>query len=278
MARFGDRDRSRKNYRGQASGHFAGEDRGKGLFVKEIEDALLKREIDIAIHSMKDVPSEIPDSLEIGAVPKREDPRDVLVSKGGRTIKELPGGARIGTGSLRRGIQLRHKFPEMEIIQIRGNLETRLKKIESEGLEAVILAAAGLGRLGWLDRVSQFIPEDIMIPAIGQGALAVEMRKGDDLVFSTISFLNHAESCTAVLAERAFLRVFGGGCQLPIAAHATIGPQCLLMTAMVGSLDGKRMIRDEISGEAREAEGLGTLLAERVLERGGREIMATVPH
>ncbi len=249
---------------------------GKGVFIKEIEEALLRGEVDLAVHSLKDVPSEIPGGLEIGIVPEREDPRDVLVSRDGRQIEELPRGARIGTGSLRRTVQLKHRIPGIEIVPIRGNIGTRIGKIETEGLDGVILAAAGLKRLGWIDRVSQFLPEDLMIPAIGQGALALELRKGDGETREMLLFLQHEPSYRAAEAERAFLKVFGGGCQLPIAAHARLENGGLRLVGAVGSLDGAVLIRDEISGPAGESESIGRELAERILTRGGKEILENI--
>jgi hydroxymethylbilane synthase len=249
---------------------------GKGLFVKEIEDALLRSEIDIAIHSMKDIPAELPEGLEIGVVSKREDPRDVLISKDGRSIEDMPNGARIGTGSLRRGFQLRNRFPGMEIIPMRGNLDTRIKKINTENLDGIILAAAGMRRMGWTDRITQFIPLEIMLPAIGQGVLAIELRKNDDDTRNTISFINHPQTWVEVTAERAFLKRLGGGCQLPIAGYGRMQEGDIILRGLLGSLDGKEMIRDEVKGHREDAEALGTLLAERILSKGGQAILEEV--
>ncbi|MCX5843803.1 MAG: hydroxymethylbilane synthase, partial [Deltaproteobacteria bacterium] len=167
---------------------------GKGLFVKEIEDALLRGEIDIAVHSMKDVPAEIPDGLEITIVSEREDPRDVLVSKKGAKIEDMSAGARIGTGSLRRGFQLRHLFPHMEIVPLRGNLDTRIRKIQSENLDGIIVAAAGMRRMGWTDRITQYLPVEIMLPSVGQGVLGIEMRNDDTNTRTAASFINHPQT------------------------------------------------------------------------------------
>lgn len=250
---------------------------GKGVFVKEIEEALQREEVDLAVHSMKDVPSEIPAALEIGVVPEREDPRDVLIARGNKRLEELPEGGRIGTGSLRRGMQLKNAFPHIEIVPIRGNLDTRIRKIESEGLEGIVVAAAGLGRMGWTNRVSQFIPEATMIPAIGQGALALELRKNDNVMREKIAFLNHAKTFVATSAERAFLKVFGGGCQLPIAAYAKLDEDdTLTLAGLIGSPDGSRIIRDGITGAAQDSEALGKELAERILDRGGKEILEKI--
>jgi len=246
---------------------------GKGLFVKEIEEALLRGEIHAAVHSLKDMPAETPEGLEISVVPEREDPRDVLISRGNRKLAELPRGAKIGTGSLRRGIQLARLLPYAQVVSIRGNLDTRMKKIEKEGLDGIIVAAAGVRRMGWTDRVSQFIEVDQIIPAVGQGALALETRKGDRDSARILSFLNHEESRIEVGAERAFLRVFGGGCQVPIAAFGKKRGEDISLIGLVGNLDGGVIIREEASGPAPEYEALGRGLAERILEKGGREII-----
>jgi hydroxymethylbilane synthase len=245
---------------------------GKGVFVKEIEECLLAGDIDFAVHSMKDVPAEIPEGLEIGIVPEREDPRDVLISRGNRKLGELRKGARVGTGSLRRGVQLRHNFPYVHVVPIRGNLDTRIRKIETEGLDGIIVAAAGVNRMGWTDRVSQSISPETIIPAIGQGALAIEVRRDDNYI-GILGFLDHEDSRIAVTAERAFLKVFGGGCQLPIAAHGKRTGSDVIVTGFVGNLDGGVVVRDHVSGPAAEAEKLGRDLAERILSKGGREIL-----
>lgn len=249
---------------------------GKGLFVKEIEEALLRGEIHAAVHSLKDMPAEIPEGLEIGVVPQREDPRDILISRGNRTLAELPRGAKIGTGSLRRGIQLARLIPYVQVVPIRGNLDTRIKKIEREGLDGIIVAAAGVRRMGWTDRVSQFIPVDQIIPAIGQGALAIETKKDDEESAEIFRFLDHEDSRTEVGAERAFLRVFGGGCQLPIAAYGKKREGVISLVGLVGNLDGSVIVREEASGPAAEYEAMGKELAERILSKGGKEIMDTV--
>ncbi|HPL63765.1 MAG TPA: hydroxymethylbilane synthase [Syntrophales bacterium] len=249
---------------------------GKGVFVKEIEEALLRGEIDVAVHSLKDVPSEIPGGLEIGAVPLREDPRDVLISRNGEKISELRRGARIGTGSLRRGIQIRHWFPHIEIVPIRGNLDTRIRKLRTENLDAIVVAAAGLSRLGLAGSVTQYLPVESVVPAIGQGALAVEMRSGDGRTRELTACLNHPPSFAAAEAERAFLKVFGGGCQLPIAAHAEITGDMLEMGGLIGNLDGTRIIRDSSAGHAVDAGKIGKELAVRILKSGGDIILAEV--
>jgi hydroxymethylbilane synthase len=249
---------------------------GKGLFVKEIEESLIRREIDLAVHSLKDVPVDIPDTLEIAVMTEREDPRDVLISKDNRKMEEMPEGARIGTGSLRRACQLRSLYPLVEIVPLRGNLDTRIRAIETKNLDGVIVAAAGIKRMGWLHRVSQFIPMETMLPAVGQGVLGIETRKDAKNIRETIAFLNHAETWLEMTAERAFLRHLGGGCQLPIAAYAKKQGDSLMLKGLLGSLDGRILLRDESEGHQEDAEAIGTILAERILSRGGREILEAV--
>jgi hydroxymethylbilane synthase len=249
---------------------------GKGLFVKEIEDALLRDEIDIAVHSMKDVPMELPDGLEIGVMSEREDPRDVMISKDQRRLEDMPVGARIGTGSLRRGFQLLHLFPDIELVPLRGNLDTRIRKIQTESLDGIIVAAAGLKRMGWADRITQVIPVEIMLPAVGQGALGIELRKNDEAVRRAVSFINHPRTWVEVSAERAFLKRLGGGCQLPVAAYGVKESNDLTVTGLLGSLDGRQLIKDEVRGVSEDAEVLGTSLAERILSNGGQAILDDV--
>jgi hydroxymethylbilane synthase len=246
---------------------------GKGLFVKEIEDALLRNEIDIAVHSMKDVPVELPDGLEIGVTSEREDPRDVLISKDKTKIEDMPQGARIGTGSLRRGFQLRNLFPGIELIPLRGNLDTRIRKIQSESLDGIIVAAAGMRRMGWTDRITQYIPVEIMLPSVGQGALGIELRKNDSDTRNAVSFINHPQTWVEVTAERAFLKRLGGGCQLPIAGYGRKMECDIILSGLLGSLDGRVLIRDEVRGHCDNAEALGTWLADRILSKGGKAIL-----
>ena len=248
---------------------------GKGAFVKELEEALLERRIDLAIHSMKDVPALLPEGLVIAAMLEREDPRDVLISKGNFKLERIPPRARIGTGSLRRGSQLKNIYMDVEIVPIRGNLDTRIKKIERENLDGIIVAAAGLKRMGWQDRVSQYIPAEIMTPAVGQGALGVEVRKDDD-VKEIVSVLNHETTFIEVSAERAFLAVFGAGCQVPVAAYGKIEKDSITVTGLVASLDGRMLIKDRVRGPVAEAEKMGRILGERILAAGGRQIIDEV--
>jgi hydroxymethylbilane synthase len=249
---------------------------GKGVFVKEIEDALLRGDADIAVHSMKDVPAELPEGLIIGIIPEREDPRDVLIARDNRKIESLPQGARIGTGSLRRGMQMRNLLPDVRIVPLRGNLDTRIRKIEAEDLDGVIVAAAGIRRMGWLERVSQFIPAEVMLPAVGQGALGIEMRTGDPSMEEALAFMNHPATWLEVGAERSFLQRLGGGCQLPIAAYGKLRGEELTLRGLVGSLDGRVMITDEVKGKSMEYLMLGRMLAERILSQGGQAILDAV--
>lgn len=249
---------------------------GKGVFIKEIEEALLRNDVDLAVHSMKDVPAELPDKLEIAVTPLREDPRDVLISKGGRKLEEMPPGARIGTGSLRRELQLKNRFPGFEIVPMRGNLDTRIRKLDTENLSGVILAAAGIARMGWSSRVSQFIPVDMLLPAVGQGVLGLETRRGDDRSLNVIEFLNDPVTFVEVGAERAFLERLGGGCQLPIAGFAKKTGEKIVIEGMVGSLDGKVVIRERAEGEAGDYRELGSGLAETILLRGGDVLLAEI--
>jgi hydroxymethylbilane synthase len=249
---------------------------GKGLFIKEIEEALLKGEVDIAVHSMKDVPAELPEELEIAVTPPREDARDVLISRDNRKLEEMPRGARIGTCSLRRGCQLRNRMPDLDIVPLRGNLDTRIKKIETENLEGVIVAAAGVRRMGWAAKVSQYIPEELMLPAVGQGVLGIETRRDDGRVRAAIAFLHDPVTGCEVGAERSFLQRLGGGCQLPIAAFAKKIGESLLLRGLVGSVDGRMMIRHETKGSAADFEILGRELADYILAQGGRALLDEV--
>jgi len=249
---------------------------GKGLFVKEIETALLDKRIDLAVHSMKDMPAEVPPGLCIGAVPERETPLDVLISRDGYGFDALPEGARVGTSSLRRSAQLRHHRPDVRVHPLRGNLDTRLRKLESENLHAIILAAAGVRRLGLEDRVTEYIPESLMLPAIGQGALSIEIRQDDETVRELIAPLNHRETRLAVDAERAFLARLEGGCQVPIAGMAGVAGEEITLTGMVAEIDGSVLIREAGSGPVEKRVELGIELADRLLEKGGKEILQKV--
>lgn len=249
---------------------------GKGLFVKEIEEALLGNSIDLAVHSMKDVPTELPDGLGIVAVSKREDPRDAVLGRETTPILDLPRGAKIGTSSLRRQAQLLAARPDFSIEPLRGNINTRLRKLKEGRYDAIILAMAGVKRLGWEKEVTEVIEPDIMLPAIGQGALGIEARVEDKTTLERITFLNDEVTGSCVAAERAFLHRLEGGCQVPIAAHAVREGDEILLTGLVGSVDGKKVIRESDRAPASEAAGLGDTLALRILEAGGREILEEV--
>jgi hydroxymethylbilane synthase len=249
---------------------------GKGLFVKEIEEALLQGDIDLAVHSMKDVPTVLPDPLEILCVPAREDVRDALISREGLTLDRLPPGARIGTSSLRRQSQLLHYRPDLHIVMLRGNVETRLRKLKHGDYDAIVLAAAGLRRMGWEGEVTEYLSLDISLPAIGQGALAIEGRRDDQFVRALLSKLNDPTTHTAVTAERALLDRLQGGCQVPIAAHASIEQNRLSLAGLVSSTDGKTLIRDAVVGGVSEARALGIRLAEQLLAAGGDVILRDI--
>lgn len=249
---------------------------GKGLFVKEIEEALLRREIDLAVHSMKDVPTALPDGLAILCVPPREDPRDVLISRHGHGLDQLPNSARVGTSSLRRQAQLLHHRPDLHITMLRGNLDTRLRKVREGDFDAIVVAAAGLRRMGWLDQITEYMPTEISLPAIGQGALGIEGRVHDSSVQELVGTLDDPPSRTAVTAERALLERLEGGCQVPIGAHAILKGEKLFIDGLIASVDGQRLIRKSIQGSPSEAQGLGLELAEELLADGGREILQEI--
>jgi hydroxymethylbilane synthase len=246
---------------------------GKGLFVKEIEEALLCGRIDLAVHSMKDMPAEVPPGLAIGAVPERESAGDVLISRGAERLADLPAGSLVGTSSLRRAAQLRHARPELEIAPLRGNVDTRLRKVEAGERAAIVLAAAGVKRLGLAGRISEYLAHELMLPAVGQGALCIEIRAGDPVTAPRVAALDHPASRTAVAAERAFLKRLEGGCQVPIAGHARIENGRLSLTGLVAETDGSRLIRERLEGPEGEAERLGTALAEKLLNRGADAIL-----
>lgn len=248
----------------------------KGLFVKEIELALSSGEIDLAVHSMKDVPTEIPSNLKIAAILKREDPRDVLISRDNLSLFSLPPGVAIGTSSLRRKAQLLHLRPDFQMVDVRGNLDTRLRKMAEGQFEAMILSAAGIDRLGWSDRITQRIPSEVCLSAVGQGAIGVEIRKDDLEMGEAVSSLDDFATHIAILAERALMKRLEGGCQVPIGALGQIQDGKLSLQAVVASLDGEKLFRDEITGSSDEAESLGVRLAEKLLEMGADEILREI--
>jgi hydroxymethylbilane synthase len=248
---------------------------GKGIFTKEIEDALLSGKIDLAVHSMKDLPTELPKGLAIAAVPQREDARDVLVSRKNIPLRNLPKGAQLATGSLRRKSQILNYRSDLTMIPIRGNVDTRLQKLFEQGLDAIVLAAAGLKRLGREDRITEYLTPDICLSAVAQGALAIETRD-DKPSRQSVAFLHHDPSFVEVTAERAFLRKLGGGCHVPVAARALIDGELLNLTGMVAEPDGNRLCRGQIAGSAGQAAALGTELAERLIRDGAGEMLAGV--
>jgi len=246
----------------------------KALFTKEIEEALLAGSVDLAVHSLKDMPTVLPEGLLIGAIPRREDPRDALLTRDNTTLRTLPTGARVGTSSLRRQVQLRRLRPDLEITPLRGNLDTRIRKLDEGQYDAILLAAAGLKRLGWLHRASELLDPEQMIPAVGQGALAIEVRLNDTELLAGLDCLRDAATEATTRAERAFLTRLGGSCQVPLAAHAVIQQQQLHLRAIVVSLDGQRAIPGETSGAPADALSLGDTLAEKMLAAGAAEIVA----
>ncbi|HEV3468522.1 MAG TPA: hydroxymethylbilane synthase [Pyrinomonadaceae bacterium] len=251
---------------------------GQGAFTKELEVALLDGRIDIAVHSLKDLPTVVPEGLRITATPAREDARDALVlpagaDNGDASIRNLPEGARVGTSSPRRVAQLKHLRPDIVIKDLRGNVDTRLRKLDEGEYNAIILASAGLRRLGLADRISAAIEVGEMLPAVGQGSLGVETRADASETNALVSRLDHPETRAAVVAERALLRHLGGGCQVPIAAHGRVADGALRLTALVASPDGAEIIRDRVEGAAADAERLGEALAARLLERGAASLL-----
>ncbi|WP_223068247.1 hydroxymethylbilane synthase [Paenibacillus caui] len=272
---------------------------GKGLFVKEIEQAMLEKEIDMAVHSMKDMPAWLPEGLINGAVPRRADPRDALIAKGGgsMTLDELPPNAKVGTSSLRRASQLKARRPDLRLETLRGNIDSRLRKLVSEGFDAIILAAAGLERMGWKDRITSYLPVELCLPAVGQGALGIECREDDEELRHLLSLYNDTATSLTVQAERRFLAELNGGCQIPIGAYAVIedntdaaansenkasdsmasdhaAPLQLHLTGMVGSPDGRTILKEELRGT--DPERLGTEVANKLIARGAGDILAEV--
>lgn len=248
----------------------------KGLFVKELETALLEGSVDFCVHSSKDVPTQLPDSLTLGAFLKRVDPRDVIISKSGKGIEELPAGSVVGTSSLRRIAQILNRRPDLTIKDVRGNLDTRLRKMEDGEFDAIILAAAGLDRMGWNSHITERISSDVMLSAVGQGAIAVEMRRDDADVAELMTHLEDAATRAAVTGERALLRELEGGCQIPIGALGVLDNGVLTLTGMVASLDGSKLLRDTINGDPADAEKLGIELAGKLVAMGADKILAEV--
>lgn len=250
---------------------------GKGLFVKEIEEALLDGRADLAVHSVKDLPAVFPDGLTLSAVPHREDARDVFISRGGETLDDVPGGARVGTSSLRRQALLLHLRPDLRVETLRGNVDTRLRKHREGVVDATVLAAAGLKRLGLMPAQAHILNEDRFLPAIGQGAIGIETRDGTD-VAEFVQPLHDRQSGLEVVAERAFLRAVGGDCRTPLAAKASVRPDGVHLDALIASPDGRTVLRGQETGSADDAVGPGVRLAARLLSQGGREILERLGH
>ena len=246
---------------------------GKGLFVKEIEEALLENRVDVAVHSMKDVPAQLPDDLMLSTFPPREDPSDALISGDQQSLDQLPKGAKVGTSSLRRGAQLLHFRPDLKLVPLRGNVDTRLNKLKSENLQAIILVTAGLNRLGLSNVITQTIPFHQLLPAVGQGALGLEVRRGDQGTIDLLDFLNHEETQTAVTAERAFLKTLEGGCQVPIAGFARVNGDTLSFEGLVAELDGSKIYKETVTGRRDEAENIGIEAAQTLLASGGGDVL-----
>ncbi len=249
---------------------------GKGLFTKELEVELMAGTVDLCVHSMKDVPTALPEGLYIAAMPERVDPRDAIVSGAGYDLDSLPQGARMGTSSLRRVAQVRALRPDLEIVDVRGNLDTRMRKAENGEVDAVILAAAGITRMGWADRITHYISTEQMISAVGQGAIGIEIREDDEFMRHVMEAIGHPETMECVTSERVVMRKLEGGCQVPIGAFCRYEGDKLVMDAMVGSVDGTIILREHLEGPADDPIGLGERMVERLLGMGAAKILADV--
>ena len=249
---------------------------GKGLFVKELELGILEGRADLAVHSMKDVPVEFPQGLGLAAILEREDPRDALISNTISSIEALPQGARVGTSSLRRQCQLRARRADLEVLDLRGNVNTRLAKLDNGDYDAILLAAAGVKRMGWEDRITELLPPEQFLPAIGQGAIGIEIRVADDRVNRMVEALNDEQAATRIRAERALNARLQGGCQVPIAGYSEISHGVMVLRALVGRPDGTELVQGVISGKPEDAEELGQVLADDLLSRGAKQILADV--
>ena len=246
---------------------------GKGLFVKEIEDAMLNGQIDLAVHSMKDMPAMLPKGLHIGAIPCRENPADVLISRNNIPLAELPPASRVGTSSLRRSSQLLHTRSDLVIETLRGNLDTRLKKLDAKNFDAIVLAAAGVLRMGLTQRITEYLDHAVMLPAVGQGALCIECRKADSRINTILKNLDDEKTGKVVLGERAFLNMLGGGCQVPIAAHGRLNGDVFTLTGLVATVDGKTVIKEQLSGSADDTEKVGIDLGKKMIALGADKII-----
>lgn len=247
---------------------------GKGLFVKEIEQALFERRIDLAVHSMKDLPGEVPSGLVIAAIPERVSPFDCLISSTGKTLENLPKGAVVGTSSLRRQAQLLAIRPDLVVKPLRGNIDTRLRRLQEGEFDAIVLATAGLQRMGWEGQITEILGPSTLLPAVGQGALAIQCRKEDSLLIEWLQSLHHEQTAKAVMAERSFLQRLNGGCHFPIAGYATVKNDQIELTGLVGRPDGKEMLRCSLKGT--DAWQLGQKVAENLLDQGARELLSTL--
>jgi len=246
---------------------------GKGVFVKEIENALIGNIIDMGVHSVKDVPTDIPSKLSLAGILERTDPREVLISRDNVKLIELPKNSTIATGSLRRRAQILSFREDFNFVEIRGNVDTRIRKFYQSSMEGMILAKAGIERMGFDDKISEVLSEDICLPAAGQGAIGIEIRRDDELILEIAKNLNHKSSQISVKSERAFLKRLGGGCQVPIGVLAKVSKNKLLIKGVLSDLMGKRVIREKISGDISDPESLGILLAEKILKCGGEKII-----
>ena len=246
---------------------------GKGLFVKEIEESLLNEKIDLAVHSMKDMPAQIPQGLCIAAIPQREDPQDVLISKDNRRFSELPSGSVVGTGSLRRKAQLLFARPDLVVAPMRGNIDTRLRKLETENLDAIILAAAGVKRMKYENKIAEYLDENIMLPAVGQGALCIEIRQDDPLAGPVVAGLEDPKTRTVIMGERAFSARLEGGCQVPIAAHGTLHNDIFTLSGLVASVDGRTLLKKTLKGPENASGTIGVELAEHLISMGAKTII-----
>lgn len=248
---------------------------GKGLFTKELDEALLNKRVDLAIHSMKDLPFDLLNELSLVAITKRDDHRDVFVSNG-KKLREMDPGARIGTSSLRRTVQILHHFPTLNVVPLRGNVDTRLRKLKTKHYDGIVLAAAGLNRLGRSDLITEYLGPEVMLSAIGQGALAVVCRASDSETIQSLLPLNHEPTQRAILAERSLLRTLEGSCQVPIGGHARIEKDLILLTGMICSLDGKRLIKDDMSGKLSDPNEIGRSLGINLLNSGGKAMLEEI--
>jgi hydroxymethylbilane synthase len=248
----------------------------KALFTKELENALLKKEIDVAVHSLKDLPTQLPDGLMLTSVLEREKPNDVLISKNNLKLSQLPKNAIVATGSLRRTSQLLHCRTDLQIVDLRGNVDTRFKKFDESNWNAMILAFAGVKRMNYGERIAEIISMEILLPAVGQAAIGIETRSDNEFAKNVVRKLNHDETEIAAKAERAFLRRLEGGCQIPIGANATIVNGKLFLDGLIASLNGKILLRDSVNGKIDEAESLGISLAEILLAKGGDKILEEI--